>query len=35
MRKVMLSQPMVGKTDVEIIAARDNAIKSLEGKGYR
>lgn len=34
MKKAMLSQPMAGKTDAEIIAARQKAIKVLEGKGY-
>ena len=34
MKKVMLSQPMAGKTDAEIIATRQNAIKVLEEKGY-
>ena len=30
----MLSQPMAGKTDAEIIATREKAIKALEKKGY-
>lgn len=30
----MLSQPMAGKTDEEIIATREKAIKVLESKGY-
>lgn len=30
----MLSQPMAGKTDAEIIATREKAIKVLEKKGY-
>lgn len=34
MKKAMISQPMVGKTDVEIVKARDNAIAELEGMGY-
>ena len=34
MKKAMLSQPMAGKTDEEIIATRERAIKFLEGKGY-
>lgn len=34
MKKAMLSQPMAGKTDEEIIATRENAIKVLESKGY-
>ena len=32
--KAMLSQPMAGKTDEEIIAARKRAIKILEERGY-
>lgn len=32
--KAMLSQPMAGKTDEEIIATREHAIKVLEGLGY-
>lgn len=32
--KVMISQPMNGKTDDEIIATRNKAIKSLKVKGY-
>ena len=32
--KVMISQPMAGKTDEEIVATRERAIKVLEGKGY-
>lgn len=34
MKKAMLSQPMNGKTDEEIIATRERAIKALEAKGY-
>ena len=34
MKKAMLSQPMAGKTDEEIIATREQAIKALEAKGY-
>lgn len=34
MMKAMLSQPMAGKTDEEIIATREKAIKVLEEKGY-
>ena len=30
MMKAMLSQPMTGKTDEEIIATREKAIKALE-----
>ena len=32
--KAMLSQPMAGKTDEEIIATREKAIKVLEDRGY-
>lgn len=32
--KVMLSQPMAGKTEEEIVATRERAIKALEGMGY-
>lgn len=32
--KAMLSQPMAGKTDEEIIVTREHAIKVLEGLGY-
>lgn len=32
--KAMLSQPMNGKTDEEIVATREKAIKALEAKGY-
>ena len=34
MMKAMLSQPMAGKTDEEIVATREKAIKALEAKGY-
>lgn len=34
MKKAMLSQPMAGKTDEEIIATRENAINVLKEKGY-
>lgn len=34
MKKAMLSQPMGGKTDEEIIATREKAVKALEDKGY-
>lgn len=34
MKKAMLSQPMAGKTDEEIIATREKAIKVLQKKGY-
>lgn len=32
--KAMLSQPMAGKTNDEIIATREKAISVLKGKGY-
>ena len=32
--KAMLSQPMAGKTEEEIIATRERAIKALEAQGY-
>ena len=35
MKKAMLSQPMAGKTDQEITATREQAIKVLEEKGYQ
>lgn len=34
MKKAMLSQPMAGKSDSEIVATRDKAIKTLEEKSY-
>lgn len=34
MKKAMLSQPMAGKTDEEIIKTREAAISSLEKKGF-
>lgn len=34
MLKAMLSQPMAGKTDEEIIETRERAIKVLHKKGY-
>lgn len=34
MKKAMLSQPMAGKTDEEIISTRKKAIKTLEAQGY-
>jgi hypothetical protein len=34
MKKAMLSQPMAGKTDPEIIETRERAIKTLESMGY-
>ena len=32
--KAMLSQPMAGKTQEEIVATRERAIKTLESLGY-
>lgn len=32
--KAMLSQPMAGKSEEEIIATREKAIAALEEKGY-
>lgn len=32
--KAMLSQPMNGKTEEEIVATREKAIKALETHGY-
>lgn len=34
MKKAMLSQPMAGKTQDEIVATRDRAIAALERLGY-
>lgn len=34
MKKAMLSQPMAGKSEEEIIATREKAIKVLEERGY-
>ena len=34
MKKAMLSQPMAGKTEQEIIETRENAIKVLKEKGF-
>lgn len=33
-KKAMLSQPMAGKTDAEIIATREKAISALKEKGF-
>lgn len=33
-RKAMLSQPMAGKTDEEIIVTREKAVAALREKGY-
>ena len=34
MKKAMLSQPMAGKSEAEIVETRERAIKILEEKGY-
>ena len=34
MKKAMLSQPMAGKSEEEIIATRDKAIKKKKKKGF-
>ena len=34
MKKAMLSQPMAGKSDQEIMETRDQAIAALEAEGY-
>lgn len=34
MKKAMLSQPMAGKTDGEIVLTREKAIQALKVKGY-
>lgn len=33
-KKAMLSQPMAGKTDEEIVATRERAVKALKESGY-
>ncbi len=33
-KKAMLSQPMAGKSDAEIVATREKAIRALESRGY-
>ena len=33
-KKAMISQPMAGKTDAEIVDAREKAVAELEGMGY-
>ena len=35
MKKAMLSQPMAGKTDEEIIVTREKAIAALTERGYQ
>ena len=34
MKKAMISQPMAGKTNEEILATRERAISTLTEKGY-
>ena len=34
MKKAMLSQPMAGMTDEQIVATREKAVAVLEAKGY-
>lgn len=34
MYKAMLSQPMAGKTEQEIVETRERAIRALEERGY-
>ena len=34
MKKAMLSQPMAGKTDEEIVSTREKAVADLEKRGY-
>ena len=34
MKKAMLSQPMAGKTDEEIVETREKAIAALKAMGY-
>lgn len=34
MKKAMLSQPMAGKSDEEIVETRSRAIAALEARGY-
>ncbi len=34
MKKAMLSQPMAGKTEQEIVATREKAVAELEKRGY-
>ena len=33
-KKAMLSQPMAGKTDEEIVTTREKAVEALNEKGY-
>lgn len=34
MKKAMLSQPMAGKSEAEIIATREQVIRVLKERGY-
>lgn len=34
MKKAMISQPMAGKTDEEVVATREKAMAALQAKGY-
>lgn len=34
MKKAMLSQPMAGKTDLEIVKTREKAVEKLESMGF-
>lgn len=34
MKKAMLSQPMAGKSEEEIVATREKAIAALKANGY-
>lgn len=34
MKKAMLSQPMAGKTEQEIVEAREKAVQALQAAGY-
>ena len=34
MRKAMLSQPMAGKTQEEIVATRERAVAALKARGF-
>lgn len=33
-KKAMISQPMAGRTDAEIVETREKAVAELEGMGY-
>ena len=34
MMKAMLSQPMAGKTEAEIVSTREKAVAALKAQGY-